>query len=874
MLNLIIKIRLLLIILSISVYPLMSFAKNINHNNSGLNKSIETPNFKIIYNENSSDIAHQLSNNIELWGNEVYSFLGQKPKYKITVFLSNDTDVVNSFSAFTIVSLYLNNNSSAYNQFGNNWLESTFKHELAHNVTRIYDHGFWGGIVFSQMREIFIPNWLHEGNSVLTESKVSKEGRLYNPTFWSPERFLVNNNLNYYFYYRDADPYLDGTSFLNFYYNRYGKEKTKKSYSEYSSRSVFKILNSPITYFAKNVSKSNDDLLKEWEFSLKNQYRDKKLNYVEGKEIKLNNYQIINLLGESKNKELVFYAIKKNILTNNYENYIVKIDDKGNILNKKYFANHLNSVSYNKNDDSISYTKFNTNSFTGSLYNKGYSTNSGSLSRTKELDDSLRSYRVVKSKRDCFYYLKVNNEKTALFDCNNKELIPFSANQVMEHLRYDELSDRLYFVAGKLGETTKYIYTYSFVNHNLTKIVEGLNPYIKGNKLYFSYAKAPNGIFNIYEYNLNTKQIVQITDTKYGAFEPAVIGNNLYYMGYSTDKDGFIISSIFKFNLSSSANKIVNTYSVNKIDEPFNNGYVPNYSNYDAFVESGKNYKETGNNYSSLIFSPSLYTDFSSLSLDFLLGTGKHTLSFGLSESKPFISFSQDNFITLGILQSNPLYTIGFFGEKDGSQNIGELDFNPILFNGYGFLPSVTLNTNANTLGGGSLGGALIRGNGYISYAYKKPKTDDTNSFGYNEINASYSIFSFRALQVEGNGEILYGTNPFDSESEKNIWEKSNINNLYMASASIPFTLYVYKGNKIGYLGYNHLTISPKASYIYQNDALQNYTKGALFGVSFTNNVRVLPNINLGLDFTIYTSQKENIKGKTNDSGVFFSLKM
>ena len=224
------------------------------------------------------------------------------------------------------------------------------------------------------------------------------------------------------------------------------------------------------------------------------------------------------------------------------------------------------------------------------------------------------------------------------------------------------------------------------------------------------------------------------------------------------------------------------------------------------------------------------------------------------------------------MLNEKPLYLAGFFGEKEGSQNVSVFEFNPILFNGYGYLPTTRAEVEVNSLGGNSIGGSLMGDYSYISYSFKKPKTDDTKSFGYSEVNASYGIFSVRAIHVEGNGEILYGTNPFDIESENDIWKKSTINNLYMVTASIPFSMYIYKGMKTGYLGYNYLTISPKISYLYANDNLNNYDKGLIFGTTFSNNVRITPSLNLGLDFTVYTSKRDSIGNSVTDNGVFFSL--
>lgn len=866
-----VKFNLILIVFIICL-PLISLANEIS-NNSVLNKSIETNNFNIIYNENSSIVAQELAKNIERWGDEVFTFLGQKPKYKITVFLNNDVDIVNAFSAFTIVSLYLNNNSYAFNEFGNNWLETTFKHELAHNVTRIYDYGFWGGIVFSQMREIFIPTWMHEGSSVLTESKTSKEGRFSNPTFWSKERFLVDNNLNNYFYYYNEDPYLDGSSFYNFYYQKYGKEKTISSYGNYSGRPVLTILSNPIKYFAKSINKSDYDLLKEWQISLKKKYsNEKSKTYIEGSEIKLHNYIIQDLLGENQKGQLVFSANKKNVLTNKYEKYLLLINSEGDIINSRRVDNNfITSFSYNIVDDSVTYTKLAPNNFSGDAYNIAYSTKMG-VSSTKEISNVNRVYKLVKGHGNCYYYLVADNEKTALLDCNNNILVDFSENQVMEHLRYEANKNLLYFVAGKIGETTKYIYIYDIKTKQLTKVIEGLNPYIKGSNLYFSYAKQPDAILNIYKYVLNTKQIEQITDTKYGASSPIVIGNNLYYTSYSTNKDSLVISSVFQLKLNSSdAKKMVN-YSEYNIDKPYDNGYVEEHSGEYLLTNEGESPKEINNNYFNLIFIPTVYTDFSSLKVDFLLATGKHVLSMGLSESNPFISFSKNNFTTLQLLNEKPLYLAGFFGEKEGSQNVSVFEFNPILFNGYGYLPTIRAEAELNSLGGNSIGGSLVGDYSYISYNFKKPKTEDTKSFGYSEINASYSIFSAKIIQVEGDGEILYGNNPFDTESENYIWKKSNINNLYMATASIPFSFYIYKGMKTGYLGYNYLTITPKISYIYTNDHLNNYDKGAILGATFSNNVRITPNVNIGLDLTLYTSKRESLDKSITDKGVFFSL--
>ncbi len=862
MLSFIFKKLLPIIFLSF-FYPVFSYAGN-----SHLNKSIETNNFKIIYNENSTEIAHVLASNIENWSDEVYTFLGNRPRFKITVFINNDVDLPNSFSLDTIISLFLNNNYYAYPLFNNYELEFVFKHELAHNVTRLGERDFLLGRVLNPFIDAFHPTWFHEGNSVLVETKVTNGGRIVNPYFWSPERFLVDNKLNNYFYYRDADPYLTGASFFNFYYNNYGKEKTRLAYSSYINRPIYKFFYDPIVYFSDVASKSYGDLLLEWQNYLVEKYsKESKRNYIQGEEIKLGNYYISELLGESSNGELVIYGNKKNILSDEKESYFIKMNDEGKIVKKRRADNSLSSVSYDKTDDSFTFTKYTINNIVGSLYNKGYSTHMNMFSSTKKINDSLRAFKIVKGKNNCYYYLVVDNEKTALLDCDNKELIPFSQNQIMEHLRYDEEKNILYLVAGKLEETIKYIYIYDLNNNKLNKIVEGLNPYITGNKLYFSYAKFPDGISNIYEYDLSTKELKQITDTKYGAFSPIVINNSLYYMSYSTDKDDFIKESIFYLEMPIQS-QTVDMYSNNEINKPFDSGYnkKSQYNN----AEFSYDIVEKSNNYAP-IYLPSFFYNPEGITIDFLLGTGRHELALGLAEGGAFISFFQRNLSSTLIVLEDPFYNIGFYDKIEGSKNVGKLDFNPVLLNGYGYLPGVMLNTSVNTLGGGVVGFSLLKDYYTLTYKFNKPKTKDSKKYGYNEINASYNVFRAKMIKVEGNGEIDFSMDPLNKSVEKKLWNE-DINKLYMATIDIPFSFYVYKGIKTGYIGYNKLVISPKASYIHSSDASNNYTNNEIVALTFSNHIQVLYQNELKLNLTVYASYKDNKFGKTKDQGVYFSL--
>lgn len=61
------------------------------------------------------------------------------------------------------------------------------------------------------------------------------------------------------------------------------------------------------------------------------------------------------------------------------------------------------------------------------------------------------------------------------------------------------------------------------------------NPFVNGEDIFFE--SSFSGIDNIYAVNVNTKEILQVTSSKYGASQPSVYGDQLYYSNYT--KEGY-----------------------------------------------------------------------------------------------------------------------------------------------------------------------------------------------------------------------------------------------------------------------------------------------------------------------------------------------
>ncbi|QQS52599.1 MAG: hypothetical protein IPM71_07655 [Bacteroidota bacterium] len=151
-------------------------------------KSIQTPQFRLIYPAETEQMAQKYASTLR----QVYPFTGyslaHKPK-KLDIVLYNQSVISNGFVVWAPKRMELIT-TSPQNTYAHNWLEQLALHEHRH-VVQIdkLNQGFtkvlslFGGQMVAGAMSGFLPLWYLEGDAVVTETALSNTGRGRDPEF-------------------------------------------------------------------------------------------------------------------------------------------------------------------------------------------------------------------------------------------------------------------------------------------------------------------------------------------------------------------------------------------------------------------------------------------------------------------------------------------------------------------------------------------------------------------------------------------------------------------------------------------------------------------------------------------------------------------
>lgn len=182
-------------ILILSVFSSTSiFGQEVLENNPPSVKfyKINTPHFKVLYPNGFEAEAQRMANTLEhIYLPEAQS-MGAKPR-KISVILQNQSSLSNGFVALTPRrSEFYTMPTQDYNFLGtNDWLDQLAVHEYRHVVqyqqansgfNRVLYYAF-GPATLAAMASISVPNWVWEGDAVATETAFTHSGRGRIPNF-------------------------------------------------------------------------------------------------------------------------------------------------------------------------------------------------------------------------------------------------------------------------------------------------------------------------------------------------------------------------------------------------------------------------------------------------------------------------------------------------------------------------------------------------------------------------------------------------------------------------------------------------------------------------------------------------------------------
>ncbi|MCP4133470.1 MAG: BamA/TamA family outer membrane protein [bacterium] len=514
-------------------------------------KSIKTEHFWIHYHQGLEPLAVRLSVISEKVHKKMSAQVGWEPYLRTDVVLIDNMYSANGFALpfpYNRIQIYIKRpepHTALHNY--DKWLEQIFTHEYTHTLNSDIISGVpalsrytLGRVCFPNL---FIPTWMLEGSAVHYESKGHSFGRNNS----SYANMIVRTEvLSGRFkplsiasarapreWPRGKVPYLYGGLFIQFIEKKYGDNSFAKVFHENGDNIIPYLVNTN----ARDVyNKSFDELWKEWEEHITKKYTG------EAERIKKNGLTKQKFLSAEENDSLLprfardgnsIYYIA---MSNKHDDTLVQYDP-GNGEKKE-----LCSV---RSPGSISESPEGTLFLSDIEYYRSYSLFRDVFTYTDsydQLSEKLRADYIDISgdgKAAVFIQNDRDNYSLIISDKNFKkqDKIIDSTPVQLAYARFSPSGKKIVFtIKDSKGNNDLVLLdpaTRAFTrltNNRYNNITPAWHP--GGRKIVFSSDAA--GIYNIYEYNLDTNSVSQITNLLGGAFSPDISpsGDTIVFSSY------------------------------------------------------------------------------------------------------------------------------------------------------------------------------------------------------------------------------------------------------------------------------------------------------------------------------------------------------
>jgi len=534
------------------------FFQNYGQNPSSLKWSqIKTEHFRLIFPTQISLTANRTANLLEAVYEPVSKSLGRQPEL-ISIILQNQTNASNGFvSMLPRRSEFITTPPQDYTLLGNNnWLDLLSVHEFRHVVQ--YEKALTGATKlvrnllgnngFALTTSLTVPNWFWEGDAVGIESSLTASGRGRIPSFDMALRSQLLTKGAYHYSkavclsYKDFVPnhYVSGYFMTTYLKNKYGSDAWDKILE-----GTYKMPFYPFS-FSNNIKKITglkteqlyyqafNDILEQW----KNQVTDLKETPVTTFKTTDNqfftNYEYPQEVPDGR-----ILALKSGLSDIQQLVILDKTQEEEKVLTLGIFNDpKMLSVAGTK----VVWAEFNYDArWSDRDYSviKLYDFNTGKLKRITHKSKLTSPSLSPDGKQICAIENSVQSKcSIVVLDVNGVEIkrIDNTTNALYIQPRWSN-GNEIYAI--KLLNGLKTIVKIE-VNTGLeTELFSPLNENIAHPMKYENYVlynSGVTGIDNIFAFDLSSKRKFQVTNRKYGAFNPTVSndGKTLIFNDFST----------------------------------------------------------------------------------------------------------------------------------------------------------------------------------------------------------------------------------------------------------------------------------------------------------------------------------------------------
>ncbi|MDZ7897636.1 MAG: hypothetical protein U5N85_06355 [Arcicella sp.] len=536
------KIKLILLFF---VGSLHIFAQDNNQNPTSLKWSqIKTPHFRLIFPSQISMVGNRTANVLESVYQPVSQSLGVFPK-PLSVILQNQTAVSNGFvTLLPRRSEFFTTPPQDINLLGtNNWLDLLAIHEFRHVVQyekartgagKFY-HFLFGNTALAAISNITVPNWFWEGDAVGAESSLTTSGRGRIPSFDMALRtqLLTNGAFSYSKAvcgsYKDFIPnhYVSGYYMTTYMKNKFGIDAWDKILKDTYADPPY-----PFS-FSNNIKKNTKlkieqlynqtfkDISEQWKAQVSELQETPAEFYKTNNPKYYTNYQYPQILADGK------VLVLKTGLSDIAQLVVLDKESKEKKVLRMGILNDSGTLSVS--GDKVVWAEFNYHPRWGQkdysvikMYDLKYDelktiTHKSKLTAPALSADASKIAAIENSADNKCSIVVLNIDNGSEIKRITNEL-----NALYIHPRWSG-NEEIYAV--KLFDGKKTIVRINTENSQETELFIPIDenlayPIKSGNYILFN--SGITGIDNVFAFDLTTKKRYQVTNRKFGAFNPCI----------------------------------------------------------------------------------------------------------------------------------------------------------------------------------------------------------------------------------------------------------------------------------------------------------------------------------------------------------------
>ncbi len=510
---------------------------------------LQTAHFKVYYQPGQDQYAQKVANKAENVHATLVGFLKWLPYGHTNIIVADHTDIVNDYATplpkRTII-IYPAQNVGDRNNFGD-WLYEVLVHEYTHVLQMDMQSGIPAGFN-SIFGRVFLPNIFQplnqiEGLAVYSETRYSDFGRNSSAltegmlrsavaeSCWVP---LDRAGVASPHWPRDAS-YIYGGKFYEYLANNYGQKKLALYQRKHSNLVIPWMQNMP----AKSVfGKSFPALWQDWENASYREYGRqidsiKKGGLTEAKLISTDGFDKSELISSPDGKYLSYIDQnshrRSNLTLYDVESGKHRTVEQGIFLGSMQFSSDGRYLAYGKMEYSGAGENLN-----GDIYI--YDMDSR---KTKRITHGLRARDPAFSRDGKMLYFvasKMDQNALAVIDIQTGQveyLTEFDENQLFSHPAVSPDGGKIALSVWQDGGYQD-IYIYDIAKKEWQALMadkaQEITPAWSEDGGYLYFASDRSGVWNIFRYELQSGLMNRITNVIGGAFNPAVSGNDLYFL--------------------------------------------------------------------------------------------------------------------------------------------------------------------------------------------------------------------------------------------------------------------------------------------------------------------------------------------------------